>query len=785
MFSSVATAALGFPRMGPKRELKFALEKYWKGTIGGDQLLEIAHTIEAKSWKLQKDAGIDRITVGDYCLYDNVCTWVERLGVVPERFGRMEPGMKRMFAMSEGVEGATALSMKKWIDSNYHYMVPEVDDTTKVDADLSDFIADVKRGLETLGASCATPVILGPVSIVRLVKFANVNNAFNAEKLLAELLPIYKKLLQDLGALGVTEVQIHEPTLVFGETELLPLFKTAYPTIISGKDDGGKIPAINMVTFCEDLGAENYQWLTSVDEVDVISLDFTRGENLDFIERYGFPSTKTLGVGIINGRNVWKVDPSFAEEVLGRIAKKVTDIRIQPSAPLQFIPWDLSCETAILAQTVGRVLSFTVQKISEVALVARVARGETDATLAGHKEDWAAYRAMLVGDLSIANRVAALTESDFSREEPFEVRRKKQLKGTPLLPTTTIGSFPQTPEIRKLRTKLKKGLITKTAYDAAIDQQIAFVIGIQESLGLDILVHGEAERTDMVEFFAQNLEGMLFTTNGWVQSFGSRCVRPPIFWNDIKRIAPMTIREFSVAQALTSKPVKGMLTGPVTILNWSFPREDVSRETQAMQIGLAIRDEIADLEEAGCTVIQVDEPALREAMPMRPDKKEEYLRWTVDSFRLATAGAANETQIHTHMCYCEFDDCMGAIDRMDTDVSSIENARCDDYTLRAFQRIGYGKGLGPGVYDIHSPVVPSVDFVKNKIKNSLSCMQVRHLCVNPDCGLKTRDWPETIGALKNMVEANDQVRAELGLPTSSSFFKSASLDYQNETKSNN
>jgi len=373
---------------------------------------------------------------------------------------------------------------------------------------------------------------------------------------------------------------------------------------------------------------------------------------------------------------------------------------------------------------------------------------------------------------------------DFSREEPFEVRRKKQLKGTPLLPTTTIGSFPQTPEVRKLRTQLKKGLITKAAYDAAIDQQIAFVIGIQESLGLDIFVHGEAERTDMVEFFAQNLEGMLFTTNGWVQSFGSRCVRPPIFWNDIKRKTPMTIREFVVAQALTSKPVKGMLTGPVTILNWSFPREDVSRETQAMQIGLAIRDEIADLEKAGCTVIQVDEPALREAMPMRPAKKEEYLRWTVDSFRLATAGAANETQIHTHMCYCEFDDCMEAIDRMDTDVNSIENARNDNYTLRAFQRIGYGKGLGPGVYDIHSPVVPSVEFVKNKIKDSLYCMEVGHLCVNPDCGLKTRTWPETIGALKNMVEANDQVRTELGLPTSTSFFKSASLDYQSNSNSN-
>merc|ERR1711935_853841 len=352
-------------------------------------------------------------------------------------------------------------------------------------------------------------------------------------------------------------------------------------------------------------------------------------------------------------------------------------------------------------------------------------------------------------------------------------------------PTTTIGSFPQTKAIRKLRTQRKKGLLSESEYNAAIDQQIAYAIGMQEALGLDILVHGEAERTDMVEFFAQKMDGMLFTTNGWVQSFGSRCVRPPIFWSDISRPEAMTTREFSVAQALTDKPVKGMLTGPVTILNWSFPRVDISRKEQCMQIALGIRDEIESLEKAGCKVIQVDEPALREAMPLRGDSEKEYLDWAVNAFRLSTAGALNETQIHTHMCYCEFDDCMDAIDRMDTDVNSIENARNDNYTLRAFKRIGYKKGLGPGVYDIHSPVVPSVEFVKTKINSFLYCMEIEHLCINPDCGLKTRTWPETIGALKNMIEANDQVRIELGLPTSSSFFKSASLDYQNESKTSN
>lgn len=364
-----------------------------------------------------------------------------------------------------------------------------------------------------------------------------------------------------------------------------------------------------------------------------------------------------------------------------------------------------------------------------------------------------------------------------------QLRRQKQLKGVPLLPTTTIGSFPQTPAVRSLRARLNKGAITLEQYNAEIDKQIAYAIGVQEALGLDILVHGEAERTDMVEFFAQKMDGMLFSTNGWVQSFGSRCVRPPIFWSDISRAAPMTIREFSVAQSLTSKPVKGMLTGPVTILNWSFPRADISRKLQAMQIGLAIRDEIADLEKAGCTVIQVDEPALREGMPLRPSKKEEYLTWAVDSFLLSTAGAASKTQIHTHMCYCEFNDCMEAIDRLDTDVNSIENARSDNATLLAFKRIGYTKGLGPGTYDIHSPVVPTVDFIKAKLESFLECIEIEKLFVNPDCGLKTRTWPETIGALRNMIEANDAVRASLGLPTSYSQYKSASTEESSTKKS--
>ena len=355
------------------------------------------------------------------------------------------------------------------------------------------------------------------------------------------------------------------------------------------------------------------------------------------------------------------------------------------------------------------------------------------------------------------------TEKDLVRPEPYDQRRPKQLTNVPLLPTTTIGSFPQTAEIRRLRTQWKKGILTKEQYEAAIDQQIAYAIGMQEALGLDILVHGEAERTDMVEFFAHQMEGLLFTTNGWVQSFGSRCVRPPIVWTDITRPNPMTVREFKVAQALTTKPVKGMLTGPITILNWSFPRVDISRKEQAYQLALCIRQEIEDLEDAGCQVIQVDEPALREGMPLRADTKEEYLKWAVNAFRLSTAVAKSSTQIHTHMCYCEFKDCMHAIDQMDTDVNSIENARNGNETLEAFINIDYKKGFGPGVYDIHSPVVPPTKLMEEKIQSFLQCLEPTKIVVNPDCGLKTRTWPEVIASLKNMVEATATVREALVL----------------------
>ncbi|KAI2512306.1 5-methyltetrahydropteroyltriglutamate-homocysteine S-methyltransferase [Fragilaria crotonensis] len=513
-----STSTLGFPRMGPNRDLKFALEKYWKGLIKEKALADIVASIEDQAWALQKAAGVDRITVGDHYLYDGILTWTEYLGVIPARHKHLKAGLTRMFAMARGVDGATALSMKKWITSNYHYMVPEFDGT--INADFSSFYAEVGRGLNVLGARCATPVIIGPVTMAYLTKFASFSTGYEAQErlsFLVQLLPIYKKLLGDLAAMGFDEIQIHEAALVMEDPYLLEYFNLAYPAILL---DG---PAINMVSFMEDVGEKHYEWLISVDRVSIVSLDFTRGENLIFMEKHGFPTTKTLGAGLVDSRSVWCVDPSIIKPVLDRLAQVINDspIRIQPSGSLQYNPWDLSCETELLAHPAGQVLSFAAQKLGEVrALADAVNKGWS--LLDG--ANWTNYRAAVVNGSNpdVRNRTN-LVESDFCRAEPFAIRRPKQLKSMKVaLPTTTIGSFPQTADVRRLRSQYKRGIISEDEYNALIDQQIALAIGIQEGLGLDILVHGESERTDMVEFFGQKLDGMLFSRHGWVQSFGSR-----------------------------------------------------------------------------------------------------------------------------------------------------------------------------------------------------------------------------------------------------------------------
>ncbi len=679
----VTTSSLGFPRMGPNRELKFALEKYWTGKISQGDLLQMARSVEESAWTLQQQAGIGKVTIGDHYLYDFVLMMTESLGIVAKRFSHLEPGLDRLFAMARGIDGAPALSklqnriislytskllvsqfdvsyspgMKKWITSNYHYMVPEFDETSKLAPDFSRFLDDCKRGLAFLGADRAIPVLLGPVSFVHLAKISG--NSISKQLILSNLLPVYTSLLEELVGLGIQEVQIHEPVLVFNDASIIPLLQSVYPAMFVASKD----LTINMVSFMDDVGDEIYQWLMSSDNgIRVVSLDFTRGDTLGLIKKYGVPETKILGVGLVDARNIWKVNPDDVIPVLSYLAENCAEFRVQPSGSLQYVPWTLGREEKLRAgnHLALPALAFATEKLDEIVLLANVCTQGNQDLLSGHNQSWKNFfKAQLdLQNNDISDRLKRLEAGDFCRQQEYTARRKQQLKGLPPLPTTTIGSFPQTAAIRRARANWKKGNLSDAEYQAAMDLQIAYCIGVQEALGLDVLVHGEPERTDMVEFFGEQMDGILFTQHGWVQSFGSRCVRPPIFWSDITRPRPMTIREFKVAQALTDKPVKGMLTGPITILNWSFPRVDISRKEQAFQLSLCIRDEIRDLEEAGCKVIQVDEPALREGMPFRAAEKDEYLRWAVDAFRLATAGAISETQIHTHMCYCEFQDCM-------------------------------------------------------------------------------------------------------------------------------
>ncbi|RMX62112.1 hypothetical protein DD238_005197 [Peronospora effusa] len=765
---AVDSATLGFPRMGPNRELKFALERFWRHKISEEELYQVAHAVEEANWHKQVDAGVNRVGVGLFSLYDHVLDWTYYLGLAPERFATVPAGLSQYFAMARGVDGIPALDMTKWFDSNYHYEVPELNAKSTPTANFTSYLSTVKRAHSTIGIDKVVPIILGPLTYLSLSKY----DGTTLEDLLVKVLPLYTPLLNELAALGVTEVQVHEPSLVGASADKLAKHLT---TVYGSKDQKGAIQhetiVLNLATYFEEINHEVYEWFAT-SPVSAISLDFTRGDNLSVLQKFGFPAGKRLGAGLIDGRSVWKFNPDTIVSQVTEIKKVLaatdnTSLTIQTSSSLQHVPYTAECENALNAgETDGLlgVLSFAYEKLGELEVVKKIAEIGEDSAKAevdAAKKAWSVYYEKNPAKTAVQSRLAAVTEADFKRPSPFAERRPSQLKGLPVLPTTTIGSFPQTPQIRALRRKLKAGEISLDHYRGKIDEQIAYNIGIQEALGLDILVHGEPERTDMVEYFAEKLNGFAFTQNGWVQSYGSRCVRPPIIFADLERPVDMTVREFVVAQSFTTKPVKGMLTGPVTILNWSFPRKDISRKDQAFQLALCLRDEVADLEAAKCVVIQVDEPALREGMPLKPTKKDEYLNWAVDAFRLSTAVAKNETSIHTHMCYCEFADCMHAIDAIDADVNSIENARSDDETIREFKSIGYKRDLGPGTYDIHSPVVPPKEEIVKKLKSFLNLLPAENVVVNPDCGLKTRKWPETIAALRNMVDATLEVRATL------------------------
>ncbi|MGC9521514.1 MAG: 5-methyltetrahydropteroyltriglutamate--homocysteine S-methyltransferase [Anaerolineae bacterium] len=745
----VLTQTLGYPRIGRDREVKRALEGYWRGSVDREGLMQTFWTVAEASWKLQMAQGIDRIGVGSATLYDQMLDWAVRFGLIPARFRSLE-GLSRYFAMARGAPGVPALEMTKWFDTNYHYLVPEIDEDVAPEAAYEDFIELVTRARAVIGER-AVPIIVGPVTLLRLSRCAmEFGEALNA------LLPLYQELLADLAGLGVTEVQLHEPALVLSEADSLRAhFEAAYAALA----DAGLI--LNLVTYFDDLGA-TYPWSTAL-PVDIISLDFTRGNNLALIETHGWPSDKTLAAGVVDARSVWRIRPDQVAELVASLKRSASlqeragapdleGLRLGPSASLQFVPYAASRETA-LPKPLRSVLAFADEKLSEVRALA-------DGDLEGLDRIWSDFYAFAPADKAVRARVAELTGDDFERTLPYAQRRPLQVS-LPRLPTTTIGSFPQTREVRSHRARYRRGEITEAEYQAGIDAFIAYAVGVQDGLGLDMLVHGEFERTDMVEYFAQKLTGFAFTQHGWVQSFGSRYVRPPIIYGDVARPASMTVREFAVAQRLTDKPVKGMLTGPVTIINWSYPRTDIARRDIAYQLALALRDEIADLEAAGARVVQVDEPALREGLPLKRDRWSDYLGWAIDAFRLTTGAAKPETQIHTHMCYSEFGDILEAIDRLDADVISIENARSDDATLRQLAEYGYPREVGPGVYDIHSPVVPEEAFIREKVRSFIRHLSPEKVWVNPDCGLKTRAWDEVIPALRRMVRAVRAVREEL------------------------
>ena len=771
----IQTATLGYPRIGKNREVKKTLEAFWNGKIGSQSLLQTVKEVEEVNWKTQLDAGIDKIGVGDTTLYDHILDWTFRFGLIPERFQQFS-GLERYFAMARGKEGIPALEMTKWFDTNYHYLVPEIT-SGALRADWSDFIERVSRAQQILGKR-AIPIVFGPCTLLRLSKLD-----LNIDTAISQLIPLYTDLLTELKSLGIFEVQIHEPALVLGDANN---WKEHYQAVYKSLS-GVKIP-LNLVTYFDDLG-ETYSWVMDL-PVNAISLDLTRGGNLELIKTYGFPEDKRLGAGIVDARNIWQIRPEEVIPKLETIKDIVREFEVQPSASLQFVPYDATRETQ-LPEALRNVLSFAEQKLQEVVFLAHKItvcdakcnheplvnfnrdnsqnQSKLDATkltVTYYKKDqktietaWEKFRRFNPINQIVQQQLKSLTSKDFERNLSYDLRCSLQIS-LPAFPTTTIGSFPQTSDVRKLRVRYKRGEISQEDYQTAIKAQILECIKIQEEAGLDVLVHGEFERTDMVEYFGQQLQGFAFTQNGWVQSYGSRCVRPPIIYGDVIRTQAMTVDEFIYAQSLTEKPVKGMLTGPVTMINWSYTRTDISRQEQAFQIALALRDEVGDLEAAGAKIIQIDEPALREGLPLKTERWNEYLSWAVDSFKLSAGIAKPGTQIHTHMCYSEFGDIITDIERLDADVLSIENSRSNNETLYELTDGGYSKQVGNGVYDVHSPAIPTTEQMLSQLRTGIANLPVKQIWVNPDCGLKTRRWEEVIPALKNMVSAAQKLREE-------------------------
>lgn len=756
MTMAILNHTLGFPRVGLRRELKKAQESYWAGNSTQEELLAVGRELRARHWQQQRQAGVDLVPVGDFAWYDHVLTTSLLLGNVPARHQNADGSidLDTLFRIGRGRaptgEPAAAAEMTKWFNTNYHYMVPEFQQGQQFKLGWTQLLDEVDEAL-ALGHHIK-PVLLGPVTYLWLGKVKG--EPFDRLSLLKEILPVYQQVLAELAKRGVEWVQIDEPALVLELPQAwLDAFKPAYDAL------QGQVKLL-LTTYFDSVG-HNLDTIRTL-PVQGLHVDLVAGHDDIAALSAALPQDWLLSLGVINGRNVWRADLSRWFERLQPLVGQ-RPLWIGTSCSLLHSPIDLSVESR-LDEEVKSWFAFALQKCAELALLSS-ALNAPDATKQAELDAYSApirarRQSNRVHNSQVERRLAAITAQDSERHSAYAERARAQRErfNLPAWPTTTIGSFPQTTEIRGLRLDFKQGRLDGNNYRTSIGEHIKQAIVEQERLGLDVLVHGEAERNDMVEYFGENLDGFVFTQNGWVQSYGSRCVKPPVIIGDVSRPEAITVEWAKFAQSLTDKPVKGMLTGPVTILCWSFPREDVTREVIAKQIALALRDEVEDLEKAGIGIIQIDEPALREGLPLRQSDWAAYLNWAVDAFKLNAAVAQDDTQIHTHMCYCEFNDIMDSIAALDADVITIETSRSDMDLLEAFKEFEYPNEIGPGVYDIHSPNVPSVEWIEALLRKAAQNIPAERLWVNPDCGLKTRGWPETRQSLANMVLAAQRLR---------------------------
>ena len=750
----MTTSIIGFPRIGEHRELKFATEKYFRKEISAEELQATAKELRAKHWRLAQERGVDQIPSNDFSLYDTFLDTAVLFNIVPEQVQAIDLSeLDKYFALARGYQGekgdVRALPMKKWFNTNYHYIVPKFEANTQVKL-AGHKLFDEFQEAKDLGIH-TRPVLVGPFTLLRLAEYAE---GVNPVQFIEPLVAAYKEVFRRLADLGATDIQLDEPALVKDISELeLTLFDKLYQGLLA--DKAGL--SVLLQTYFGDV-RDVYSHLVQL-PVEAIGLDFLEGrKTLELVKEHGFPADKVLYAGVVNGKNIWRNDYAKTLALLEEIPAQ--NVVLSTSCSLLHVPFTTANEE--FAPEILAHFAFAAEKLDELRELDAIRAGQGDEFLVANKALFAAERT--VRNAELATQLAGLDDAAFTRQPALAERAKAQHQAfnLPVLPTTTIGSFPQTREVKVNRATFRRGEKTEAEYTAFIEAEIDEWIKWQEEIGLDVLVHGEFERNDMVEYFGENLSGYLFSKNGWVQSYGTRGVKPPIIWGDVKRERPITVKWSAYAQAQSDLPVKGMLTGPVTILNWSFPREDITIKESTLQIALAIREEVLDLEAAGIHIIQIDEAALREKLPLRKsDWYSEYLDWAIPAFRLVHSGVAPTTQIHTHMCYSEFTDIIPAIEQLDADVISFEASRSNLHILDELERQNFQLQVGPGVYDIHSPRVPSVEEIEHTIRAILAKVPTERVWINPDCGLKTRGIPETKASLVNLTQATRNIREEL------------------------